>query len=138
VLGRVQADYTHVSRCEDGSFCCGKLNTTCCSDYSGIHLNEAGTEILKFDSGETGESATSSSVYMPYSTPVSTSFQIRISTPASAPTTSETSQIASATSAPSSDKPKEGLDIGSKVGIGVGVPAIAIAAVGVWLQCMRK
>jgi hypothetical protein len=134
MIGR-QSGYTHVSRCNDGSFCCGKDNTACCSDCSGIYLNEDGTKILP-QSGEIEDTTLSS--YTPYSSLIPTSLQTRVATSTSTPTTSPPSQSATAIVAPSADKPKEGLSADGKIGIGVGVPAAVIAALTLWRQCRPR
>ncbi|KAH6859111.1 hypothetical protein BKA58DRAFT_53993 [Alternaria rosae] len=132
-----QSGYTHVSRCGDGSFCCGEGNTTCCSDYSGIYLNVYGTKILQPDSAEIEDTTTSSS-YAPHSSPIPTSLETRISTPTRTPTASQSPQIATATTAPTSDTPKEGLKTAEKVGIGISVSALVVAVLGVWKQYRKR
>jgi hypothetical protein len=100
-------------------------------------LNENGTEILHSGVGDIKETTTPS-VYMPYSTLVPTSLQTRVSTFTSTPTTSLLSQTATATTAPSADKPKEGLTTEAKIGIGVGVPAVVIAVLTLLVAIRRS
>lgn len=113
--------------CDDGSFCCGKKNTTCCADQSGFYLNENGTEIVQGPSGQ--EPSTHSS-----STLVPTSLQTHLVVPS--PTTKVSSTeypTATNTELPS----KEGLTDEAKIALGVGLPSIAIAFIALWHQCWK-
>lgn len=137
MLGR-QSGYTHVTRCNDGSFCCGNSNAACCNSYSGVYLNENGTEILQSSESGPLPDTTTSSTDVPYSSPIPTSLQTRVLTSTGKSTTNLPSQTATATNVTSADKPKEGLSTEAKIGIGVGVPAVILAALTLWRQCRTK
>ncbi|RYN64840.1 hypothetical protein AA0118_g3936 [Alternaria tenuissima] len=136
--GTFASGYTHVTRCNDGSFCCGDSNAACCNSYSGVYLNENGTEILQSSESGPLPDTTTSSTDVPYSSPIPTSLQTRVLTSTGKSTTNLPSQTATATNVTSADKPKEGLSTEAKIGIGVGVPAVILAALTLWRQCRTK
>ena len=113
MLGR-QSGYTHVTRCNDGSFCCGDSNAACCNSYSGVYLNENGTEILQSSESGPLPDTTTSSTDVPYSSPIPTSLQTRVLTSTGTSTTNLPSQTATATNAPSADQSEEGLSTEAK------------------------
>src|SRR4051794_33170938 len=45
-VGTIPYQYTTVTQCTDGSFCCTALNETCCSNGSGIYLSADGRQII--------------------------------------------------------------------------------------------
>jgi hypothetical protein len=45
-VGTIPSQYTTVTQCTDGSFCCTGSNDTCCSNGSGIYLSADGRQII--------------------------------------------------------------------------------------------
>lgn len=132
-------EYTGVSKCDDGSFCCGHGNSTCCSGKTGIYLNKDGMQIiLRPDQGSSDESQTrASSTETRESAPVTLETQTRAPVPTSSISSTSTG-MAAATSVPSNSEKRDGHGLSQDAKVGIGVPAVVIALLAWCFPRQRK
>lgn len=109
-----------ITRCFDGSFCCGGSNTTCCAEDHGILIVDKEV-VLAHPPRTSSTSSTSTSSTSSTISSVATSLPSTTASDESEPSTSS-----SPSTLATEDK---GLSVGAKAGIGIGAAALVLFAI---------
>jgi hypothetical protein len=137
-------DTVPITKCNDGSYCCGQNNATCCTAEQGVWIVN---DQIALTSPISTTSPTSSTVSS--TSPISTTSHSTTSGSGTPPSSSAatttvlgvvTSSSSSGTSIPTRQPQSQGLSSGAKAGIGIGVSlgALALVVAGLFMLWRRK
>ncbi|CZR66647.1 uncharacterized protein PAC_16548 [Phialocephala subalpina] len=125
-----------ITACDDGSYCCGQNNATCCDAGEGLFIVNNQVSLTKSTSSSSSSSSTSTS---------SSSSSTNLPSSSSSSTTSTTTLPAtvstvtnSSSPSPSPSSTNSGLSTGAKAGIAVGAVLGALAIAGAVLFLRKK